>query len=114
MGLAISGTSRRTLRMWPLSLGSLHQAFEGGAGIGDLGELRLRRLEVGEKFLVFVDGLIALAGGFVELAEVVVGEDSKYGESVRHSPGVRQRAFAAQGCTKFGFGRSIVAVEQMG
>jgi len=53
----------------------LHQSFECGASFTDLRQAAVRTLKVREKFLVFVDSLIALSGTFGQLAEIVVGEE---------------------------------------
>jgi len=68
---------------------SLHQSLECGASFGDLWQAGVRTFEVREKFLVFVDGLVAFSGALVDLAEVVVGEELNcraciHGETVCH------------------------------
>ena len=73
----------------------MHQSLECGAGIGDLGESGLRTREAREKFLVFINRLIAFAGSLVELAKIVVGKNTKQGKTLRQSPRVRQRALVA-------------------
>jgi len=49
---------------------------------------------VREKFLVFVDRLVAFTGALVELAKIVVREDSKCRKPVVQNLGVFERALA--------------------
>ncbi|SPE24730.1 hypothetical protein SBA7_1080002 [Candidatus Sulfotelmatobacter sp. SbA7] len=75
------------------SISSLHQPLHRRPRVRHLFELSLRTLEVREKFLIFVDSLIALASTLVELAQVVVGEDSKYRKPPCQSRVVLQVAY---------------------
>ncbi len=59
----------------------LHQALERRTSVADLGEAAWRIREVGKEFLILVDGLIVLAAAFVDLAEVIVGEDRRRGKT---------------------------------
>ena len=92
----------------------MHQSLERGPSLANLGEPSLRTREVREKFLVFVDRLVAFAGARVKLAKIIVGEDSKYGKSVIQDLYVFQRALVPQGRAKPGFGRRIIIGEQVG
>ena len=67
---------------------SLHQSLEGSASFGDLREGSPRPLEMREKLLVFVDGLILLAGALVQLAQVIVGKDFQRRETSHKEPEV--------------------------
>ena len=73
---------------------SLHQSLECRPSFANLWQARLRTREVREKLLVFVDRLIVLAGTLVELAKIVVAQNSDHGKTLRQSPGVFHRALA--------------------
>jgi predicted nucleic acid-binding protein len=77
-------------------LALLYQAMEGNASVVNLGRTSLRTREVREEFLVFIDGLVAFGGALVELAQVIVGENSQRGETLHQDLTIFQVAFLKQ------------------